>query len=413
VDAVGNRLSGVDVAWQVVPAAAGTLVNTVSRSDVNGRVSTQVRFGSAPGQFQVSVTSGAASRSFTLTTNVTLASLAKVSGDNQTAEINRAFAQPISVRVLDDQQRPLVAQVSFAVTSGAATVANATVNSGSDGFASTMVTAGATAGAITVVASAGGMSQTFNLTARLPGPSFSATSFVSAGGFQPGIAPGSIAVVRATGVAPNVRGSVTPPSLVTPLPTKLADVEVLVNNVSAPLYAVSNINGEESVTFQVPFETPPGNVPVTVRVGGGSTTVNNVEIQPVKPGIFEFIDTNQRRYAVTTRPDGSFVTSDNPARRGEIIRAYVTGLGQTTPPTATNRVGVANQMVAASLVVGLNNEGIRLVSAQLLPGLVGVYEVAFEVPQTTAAGTAAPFAIAAVGANDALIFGNGSAIPVQ
>ena len=71
------------------------------------------------------------------------------------------------------------------------------------------------------------------------------------------------------------------------------------------------------------------SVPITVNVGGGTATVN-MPVQAATPGIFETVMTDGTRRAVAIRPDGSFVSLQNPARRGEIIRVFVTGMGPTS-----------------------------------------------------------------------------------
>jgi uncharacterized protein (TIGR03437 family) len=166
---------------------------------------------------------------------------------------------------------------------------------------------------------------------------------------------------------------------------------------------------------QVPFELQPGTANVTVTIpGGGSTTVPNVPIQAVSPGIFTMLDPlNNQSLAVATRPDGSYVSSVNPARRGEVVRVYATGLGQTSPGTATNRGGAPGQRVAASLVVGVNNAGARLVSAELLPGVVGVYVVAIEIPVDTPASAASVIAIGVDVAPAPIFAQPGVTIPIQ
>lgn len=101
---------------------------------------------------------------------------------------------------------------------------------------------------------------------------------------------------------------------------------------------------------------------------------------------------------------------------------FVTGLGQTTPPLFTDEFDplvVANNgwvaqdlAVNASVVVGVNNDGAVVTSAAYAYGMVGVYQVEFQVPQDTALGNDAPLAIAVrQGAN--LLFGNPSLIPIQ
>jgi uncharacterized protein (TIGR03437 family) len=126
-----------------------------------------------------------------------------------------------------------------------------------------------------------------------------------------------------------------------------------------------------------------------------------------------FRDVSGRVYAVATRSDGSYVTSANPAHRGEIIRVYATGLGQTTPPTATNRISQPDQAVNVEIVAGINNQNARVVSAQLLPGTLGVYEVAVEIPQDTTAGPEQPFSFAVRQQDGSPLNANNTALPVE
>jgi uncharacterized protein (TIGR03437 family) len=222
-----------------------------------------------------------------------------------------------------------------------------------------------------------------------------------------------LAYITAQGIATGIQGSVIPPTTVGPLPTSLAGVEVLFNNVPAPIYAVSNINNQETVIVQVPFETAPGVASVTIRTsGGGSTTVDNVAIGAIRPGIFDYVDASNRRYAVALRPDGSYISSTNPARRGDIIKVFAAGLGQTSPAAVTNRAGVRDQNVLGTVISGINNEGVRTVSARAMEGAVGVYIVEMEIPQNATTGDSRPLAIAIAGPDGSLVFA-GSAIPIQ
>ena len=136
-----------------------------------------------------------------------------------------------------------------------------------------------------------------------------------------------------------------------------------------------------------------------------------MQVFSAAPGIFETAATPQQRaYAAIIRPDGSYVTPANPARRGEIVQAAVTGLGPTVAAAFTNRVGVGSQLVVAPLIVGVNDQGVRIVSATYAPGMIGVYWVAFEIPLDTAPGVFRSFAIAAETPTGELVFGNGSTI---
>jgi uncharacterized protein (TIGR03437 family) len=410
-DRFGNLLSGVAVQWQVVSGAA-QLTQTVNTTDANGRTSTRVTLGSAPGPTQIRVTAGTVQTTFTVTTNVAVTQLQIVSGSGQQAVTNQAFAQPLVVRVLDANGQPVAgATVTFAA-SGSVSLGATTAVTNAQGQASINATAGGTPGPIQVTATtpgtSGTLSVTFTLSSRLPGPVFSVANVVNAASNLPGVTPLGLATIYATGIAPNLRGTMMANLLAGPLPLRLADVEVSLGGHQAPILAVANVNNQESVVFQVPGELAAGTTAVTIRTAGGAaTTVDGIPVRALQPGIFDTIDAQNRRYAVLIRPDGSFVTPENPARRGEQLRLIATGLGQVTPATGTNRTGIGGQQVIAGVVVGVNDSGVRVISAEYAENLVGAYVVTFEVPADTATGTNRNLGLAV---GDPLIFGNGSFI---
>ncbi len=125
------------------------------------------------------------------------------------------------------------------------------------------------------------------------------------------------------------------------LPTSLAGVEVRFGGAKVPIYRVNNINGQESVVVQAPLTLTPGVTSVTVSVGGGSTTVDNVPVKAYQPGIFETPGPAGEKHAVLTKEDGSFVTYDHAALRGEKLRMLCAGLGQavTAPLVVTVNEG--------------------------------------------------------------------------
>lgn len=418
-DCGGNRLSGVPVTWSVTQGAA-TLFNTRNTS-ASGLVSTNVTLGSSPGQTTVQVstapgtttaTGQAVTASFTMTTNLTISGMQKAAGDNQDAAINTAFSQPLVVQVTTPGQSAAGVTIQWAVTGGSVTLGSATSVTNAQGQASNTVQAGATTGPATVTATVGSFSVTFNLTVRLPGPAN--VTFLNGAGFQQNfIAPCGVATIRGTGLATGIQGAVVP-SLFGPLPFQLANVTVQFGNSFAPIYSVINAAGQESVTVQVPCEVQPGNVPVTIRVGGGSAQFS-AQVSRVAPGIFQAPTSDGQMRGVLLKPDGTFVSLENPARRGETIRMYATGLGPVLPAVPTNSPGLPDteSMVTdlGSIVVGVNNAGVRVVSAQYASGLIGAYEVAFVVPDDVPSGNL-PLALA-VREGGSLVFGNPSSIPVQ
>jgi uncharacterized protein (TIGR03437 family) len=185
------------------------------------------------------------------------------------------------------------------------------------------------------------------------------------------------------------------------LPFLLGDVSVEFNNIPAPIFSVSKLHGQESVTVQVPFEVVVGPAVVTVHVLKHTAT-ENVLILPVTPGIFEMERADSTRQAIILREDGSLVDQQHPARRGESLRCLATGLG---PLSATGAV-------VHSMAVGIHNAGVPFLYARSAPALVGVEEIGFQVPPEAPSGKAQPFAIS-VSIDGKPVYGNSSWIPVE
>jgi uncharacterized protein (TIGR03437 family) len=254
----------------------------------------------------------------------------------------------------------------------------------------------------------------FNLTVRLPGPVLDVRQMVNAAGYTQGITPGALVTIYGAGIAPGLKGAVTANTFgFGPLPTKLADVEVIFGNLQAPILSVANIDGQESVTVQAPFElAAPSVTTVTVKVGGGSTTLNNVPVQAVNPGIFETVDpATGRRFAIIIKEDGSLVTPSNPARKNEKLRMFLTGIGPATPAAFTNRLGVPGQAPVYRVIVGVNDEGLdEPYTVALSQTLIGVWEVTFRLNATTPVAPQVKLSVGVVGPDGNQYYSNNTNI---
>jgi uncharacterized protein (TIGR03437 family) len=265
--------------------------------------------------------------------------------------------------------------------------------------------------------------QTFSLTVMPPGPTLTASSFYNGADFQAGnISPCSIATIIAPGLAPGIQGVVTPGSLFGPLPYLLASDVVSFSGTSAPIFNVANVSGQQQITVQVPCEVvPSSSVPVTVTVGSAPPATVNVPVLAASPGIFQTTMSDGVSRAVAIRPDGSFVSLANPARRGEIVRAYATGLGVTSPSVGTDATAIpgTDAIVQGTVIVGITNsagqgEGVRVSGARVAPDLIGVFEVSFQVPTDAVTGNNVAFSIGVypVGGG-APIYSATAKIPIQ
>ena len=104
------------------------------------------------------------------------------SGNNQTQMVGQQLADPLVVRITDQNGDAMQNQsVSFSVTAGGGKVADASVNTDANGEASTTWTLGTTSGQQTVAATLGSLSQTITATAD---PDVPASISVNAGDGQ-------------------------------------------------------------------------------------------------------------------------------------------------------------------------------------------------------------------------------------
>ena len=415
-DAAGNVLPGAPAQWEIATPGSITLANVVNIADQSGRVSALGTLGQLAGQNVVRVRSGTASAAFTFTVNITITTINKIAngGDGQTAFVNSAFPVPLVIELRDDQNRVVSGSpVNFNVIGGSGTLSpnGGSVTTDASGRASVSVAAGNQAGNLTIRASAAGLTQTFNLTVRPPGPVFNASGVVNAASGAPGVVPCGIATIYGSNIAPNVQGIVSATFLPLGLPYSFSGVNVTFNGTPAPIFGVANVNGLQQVTVQAPCELAGQTSASVTIVSGGTTTVSGVPVYPAQPGVFESDLGTGRKVAIVLRPDGSLVTPSNPAMRGEVVRLFATGLGIVTPSSGTNQAGNGSQAVVSGLLVGVNDAGTAIVSAVLANNMVGVYTVAFMIPADSPTGNNRNLALAAIQAADgSYLFGNGTAI---
>jgi uncharacterized protein (TIGR03437 family) len=423
-DSTGNvPLPNIPVTWSINPAGAATLSNASVTSDANGLVSAGVTLASsAVGTVQVKVAATNTPNvafTFTITVNVQIGSVTKISGDAQSQQQGASFT-PLIVQVSNSSGQPVSNYpVTFSVVGPAVLTSSSTVNTSANGQAQATLLAGSSAGAVTVTAAAAGQSATFNLTVLPQGPTLTAGSFFNGASMQQGfISPCSLATIVATGLAPGLQGYLPAnPFGFGPLPFTLSstpNVSVTFGGVQAPVFNVANINGQQSVSVQVPCEVTPGSsVPVVVSTGGANASVN-VQVQQVSPGIMQTVMSDGVTRAIIVRADGTFMSPSNPARKGtggsagEIVRAYVTGLGTTSPAIATNQVDNpgadlvgAAATVQGTVIVGITNSsggggGAKVISARYSPDLIGIYEVAFQIPADVSTGSSVNLSVGIV-----------------
>jgi uncharacterized protein (TIGR03437 family) len=119
----------------------------------------------------------------------------------------------------------------------------------------------------------------------------------------------------------------------------LGGVQVLVNNTPAPIYSVAHTSSYDQINAVIPLSTTsPGIAAIQVTNGTGSSNTVTNYIQGTQPGSFNSYTAIP---AVQHGADYSMVTPSNPARVGETLLVYLTGLGTlTTTGNTTNSIVV-------------------------------------------------------------------------
>ena len=210
---------------------------------------------------------------------------------------------------------------------------------------------------------------------------------VNAASFLPGVSPGALATVFGTNLT-DVTGVVVANS--NPFPTILANVSVNVNGIPAHLFSVAFANGQDQISFQVPWETDtgPGAAFIEVFDYGASVGSQQVDSFTEDPGIFGY-QRYGNTYAVAAHgSDFSLVSPDNPAQRGEVVVLYTTGLGPVDR-SIPDGLGAPSNPVAHTLDpfhVVLAGEDVPVLFSGLAPGFVGLYQLNVQLPDDLPAG---------------------------
>ena len=208
----------------------------------------------------------------------------------------------------------------------------------------------------------------------------------NAASFAPGLpARGGLATIFCTGLT-GVSDILVGDSI--PLPLVLGGVAVKVRGVPAPLLAVAATDAYQQINFQVPWELPIGALP-SIEVSQNGQSVH-LDLMSAEVDIWAAFFVDLQGYGVFQHfEDYSFVTPEHPARLGEWLIGYATGLGDVNPPVPT---GYPAPMAPLSRVAGSHPDvslGARNANVDfigLAPGMTGVYQINFQVPDSVSAG---------------------------
>ena len=214
------------------------------------------------------------------------------------------------------------------------------------------------------------------------GPFYSAASIVNSASNEVGaLAPNTFATIYGVNLAYTTRAMLPEDIRGARLPTELAGVLVQVGAIQAIIYYVS----PTQVNLLIPSTLlPRPEVELHLTVDGRVGPVVVIRLLDVAPALFQCSD---GKTPVATRADWSLITGQAPARPGEDVVLYATGLGSTLPETIdpqAPQIAARIQRWQEFQVVlgGVPVEAGRIAYVGVMPGYAGLYQINLKLPET-------------------------------
>ena len=213
-------------------------------------------------------------------------------------------------------------------------------------------------------------------------PSFTESGVVNGASFaQGGVVAGEIATIFGSNLTSSA-GINLSSSL--PLPTELQNVSVTVNGTPAPIFAVDNVNGQQQINFQVPWATKSiAKIQVTNR--GAASPIVFTPVQINQPAVFNY-SAGGDVFGAILHSNFKLANTADPAKAGETVLIYCTGLGYVVAPLPADGVAATGQMTLNAPTVTIGGANAPVSFSGLAPGYVGLYQVNAQVPSGLAAG---------------------------
>jgi uncharacterized protein (TIGR03437 family) len=334
----------------------------------------------------------------------TLTGMTVASGDGQSGNTGTALPHPLVVTLTFQGGVGVPGiPVTFAVTSGSATLSLTMTSTDANGNAGVAVTLGNTPGPVVVTASTAGVpSVQFHLTAisSVPLPAITAGGIVGAGGSTPPVtelSPGGFATIFGENFAPAGTFAQAPAGA---WPTVLGGVCVTVNGVPAFVTFAS----PTQINFQVPTIPVGGtvNVQVLSNCGASNELQSAVQSAPTAAAAPEFLywlkNANGTNPVVAVDAvSGAYIGATGlipgatftPAKPGEILTVYGVSFGPTNPAAVpgTPPTGAAQSIYTASVTLGtINLDPTAIFYAGVSPGTAGLDQLNIQVPASIADG---------------------------
>jgi uncharacterized protein (TIGR03437 family) len=239
-------------------------------------------------------------------------------------------------------------------------------------------------------------SVTITLTAAEAQPTLTGTAQISGGvsanASVPQVTPGGVVetAAYAAPVAPgdliaifgSAMSTASAPATTVPLPNQLLTTSVLIDGQFIPMFYTSS--GQVNAVVPYGLSTNAQHQ-LVVQVGNSLSVPQSVQIGDARPGVFTINQSGSGQgqvYTITASGAEVLAGPSTPAKSGNNVVVYCSGLGAVNPPETA---GTATPLTFLTTTVGTLTATIGGVSAQvtfagMTPGSTGLYQVNLVVP---------------------------------
>ncbi len=219
------------------------------------------------------------------------------------------------------------------------------------------------------------------------GPAFAASSVVNGASFQQNAAPNTWITITGNNLAATARNWQNSDFVNGALPTSLDGVSVSINGKPAYVYFIS----PGQINVLSPVDATQGGVQVQVSNNGLASATATTTLQAVAPAFFLFAP-GGNKYIAATHADNSLLGpatlfaggAATPAKPGETIVLYATGLGATTPAIPDGKLITSAIPLVALPIVTIGGAQAKVSFGGLVSA--GLYQLNVVVPDTTTDG---------------------------
>jgi uncharacterized protein (TIGR03437 family) len=124
---------------------------------------------------------------------------------------------------------------------------------------------------------------------------------------------------------------------------------------------------------------------IVVSANNAYTVPQTIDLVPAQPGVASFAD----GHLLAQHSDFTLVDSEHPAKPGEFLVMYLTGMGPTNPSVPTGAAAPVSEPLARVTMqptVTVDGQSASVAYAGLTPGSVGLYQINFQVPENANSG---------------------------